>query len=250
MSYKLGVSGPIVLVGAGGIGAPAALALGEAGVRQLALVDEDSVELSNLHRQILFEDTDVGRPKLQVLAAALRRRFAGLEVVERQGRAVPDNVLDLIAEAALVIDATDNFPSRFLLADAAHIAGVAIVHAAAVRWQATVMAVAPRGRPCYRCLFEDIPGSVVIDCASAGVAGPVCGVSGALAADRALRATAGDDSAFGQILTYDGLRDRLRAVAVRPRPDCPLCGEGALISSIQESRYWGESCAAGRGGEV
>jgi molybdopterin/thiamine biosynthesis adenylyltransferase len=245
MAYKLCVSGPILLIGAGGIGAPAALALAAAGVQELTLVDEDAVELSNLHRQILFEDADVGRPKLEVLAEALGRRFAGLGIRRRSGRALPDNVLALVAGAALVIDATDNFPSRFLLADAAHLAGVAIVHAAAVRWQATVMAVAAAGRPCYRCLFEDLPDGVVIDCASAGVAGPVCGVAGSLAADRALRLAAGDASACGEIVTYDGLRDRLRAVAVRPRRDCPLCGEGAVISSILESRYGSVGCAAG-----
>ncbi|HZO11621.1 MAG TPA: ThiF family adenylyltransferase, partial [Polyangiaceae bacterium] len=165
-----------------------------------------------------------------------------LAVQTIRGRALPDSVLSICQRAALVIDATDNFASRFLLADACHLAGVPIVHAAAVRWQATVMAVAARGRPCYRCLFEDLPSDVTIDCATAGVAGPVCGVAGAVAADRALRLLAGDASASGRIVTYDGLRDRLREVPVRARASCPLCSSEAAISAIEPSRYMAEDC--------
>jgi molybdopterin/thiamine biosynthesis adenylyltransferase len=239
------MAGEVLLVGAGGIGAPAAWALGEAGIARLRVVDDDEVELSNLHRQILFSDEDVGRPKLEAFAEALQRRFPRMEVASSATRAHPGNVLDLMAGAAVVLDATDNFATRFLLADAAHLVGVPIVHAAAVRWQATVMAVAGGGRPCYRCLFEDIPTGVVVDCATAGVAGPVCGVSGALGADRVLRILGGEDSAFGRIVSFDGTRDRLREVAVPARQDCDLCSERARIGAIETSRYTGEPpCAA------
>jgi molybdopterin/thiamine biosynthesis adenylyltransferase len=235
----------VLMIGAGGIGAPAAWALAEAGIRRLRVADEDVVELGNLHRQILFDDDDLGRPKLEALEAALGAR--GMHVVGTRSLALPDNVRQLLAGASVVIDATDNFASRFMLADAAHLEGVPIVHAAAVRWQATVLAVSPTGRPCYRCLFEDLPppGQVVVDCASAGVAGPVCGVAGAIAADRVLRVLGGDDSAFGHIVTFDGRRDRLRSVALMPRADCDLCGITANIGSIEASRYMGEpDCAA------
>jgi molybdopterin/thiamine biosynthesis adenylyltransferase len=238
------VEGSIVLVGAGGIGAPAAWALAAAGVRRLTVVDDDAVELSNLHRQILFDDEQVGQPKGAAFASALGRRFSGLDIQVVEGRALPDTVLQLLQGADVVIDATDNFPSRFLLADAARIVGVPIVHAAAVRWQATVMAVPASGRPCYRCLFEDIPAGVGIDCATAGVAGPVCGVSGAIAADRALRLLAGDGQVGAHIVTYDGLRDRLRSVPVAPRQDCPLCSSSASISAVEANRYTGQSCEA------
>jgi molybdopterin/thiamine biosynthesis adenylyltransferase len=121
---------------------------------------------------------------------------------------------------------------------------VPIVHAAAIRWRATVLAAVPSGRPCYRCLFEDLPAEAAPDCGTAGVVGPVCGVAGALAADRAVRLLAGDTSAAGIITTYDGLRGALRDVAVRPRPDCALCGDAPVIAAIDAARYAAPACAA------
>lgn len=236
--------GSITLIGTGGIGAPAALALVEAGVRRLRVVDDDTVELSNLHRQIFFDDADVGMQKVQRFAERLCERYSGLEIDVVEGRALPDTVMDLVSSAALVIDATDNFASRFLIADACHLARMPVVHAAAVRWHATVMAVREGGRPCYRCLFEDIPMGDAPDCATAGIVGPVCGVAGALAADRALRLLAGDPDAHGRVVSYDGLRDRLRSTSVGPRRDCPLCGSMAGISAIDARRYTTEDCEA------
>jgi len=233
---------PVVLVGAGGIGAPAALALAAAGVTDLRVADDDRVELSNLHRQILFTEADVGRPKLDALADALARRSPATRITLHRGRALPASAAALVAGAAVVIDATDNFASRFLLADACALAGVPVVHAAAVRWSATVMAVAPRGRPCYRCLFEDVPGGDAPDCATAGVVGPVCGVAGAIAADRALRILAGDVSVYGAIVTFDGLRDALRAVPVRARRGCPLCGDPRTVTDLDPARYQARAC--------
>lgn len=234
----------LLLVGAGGIGAPAALALCAAGLRELTVADDDVVELSNLHRQILFGDSDVGRPKLDALASALGRRFPGVRVGIHRGRLLPDTALELCRAADVVLDATDNFPTRFLVADACALAGVAVVHAAAVRWRATVLAVRPGGRPCYRCLFEDLPEGPAPDCATAGVAGPVCGVAGAIAADRALRLLAGDAGATAEIVTYDGLRDALRAVPVAARSACPLCGGAPTIHSLDPSRYDAATCAS------
>jgi molybdopterin/thiamine biosynthesis adenylyltransferase len=236
-------SSTVLLVGAGGIGAPVGLALAAAGLRRLRVADDDRVERSNLHRQILFGDADVGRPKLDAFAAELARRHPGIEIELHRGRARPDSAAALVAGASLVVDATDNFPTRFLLADACALAGVPVVHAAAVRWTATVMAVAPGGAPCYRCLFEDVPGPGAPDCATAGVVGPVCGVSGAIAADRALRILAGDASAYGSIVTYDGKRDRLRSVAVPARAACPLCGDARSIRDLEPGRYVAPVCA-------
>lgn len=231
-------SKPIVLVGAGGIGAPVAWTLAAAGLSALTVIDEDRVETSNLHRQVLFDANDVGRSKVEVFREKLAA--LGVEVNAIAGRALPATVEALVAEAGLIIDATDNFASRFLLADAAYLGGVAIVHAAAVRWQATVMSVAAGGRPCYRCFFEDIPGGPAPDCASAGVVGPVCGVSGALAAEGALQLLQGQ--AAGELFHYDGLRDRLRKIRVAARPDCPLCSDQATIGRIELSRYTSAPC--------
>jgi molybdopterin/thiamine biosynthesis adenylyltransferase len=234
--------GLVVMVGAGGVGAPAALALLSAGIRRLRVADDDRVEVSNLHRQILFSDADVGRPKLDAFAAALGRRCPGAAIDLHRERALPETAAALVAGASVVIDATDNFATRFLLADACRFARVPVVHAAAVRWTATVMAVSAEGRPCYRCLFEDLPGGDAPDCATAGVAGPVCGVAGALAADRALRILAGDPSAYGSIVTFDGRRDRLRAVAVAARSGCPLCGDAPTLRDLAPLRYAPQAC--------
>jgi adenylyltransferase/sulfurtransferase len=236
--------GPVLLVGAGGIGAPAAWALAAAGLRALRVADDDWVELSNLHRQILFGDGDVGRPKLDAFAGALRERFPALTVELHRGRALPGTAAALVSGAAVVVDATDNFASRFLLADACALAGVPVVHAAAVRWTATVMAVAAGGRPCYRCLFEEPPAGDAPDCATAGVAGPLCGVAGALAADRALRVVAGDPGVLGSIVTFDGRRDVLREVPVRARRACPLCGDARTLRDLDPERYRPRACVA------
>lgn len=234
-----------LLVGAGGIGAPAAMALADAGLPALDIADDDRVSVDNLHRQVLFDDADVGRPKLEAMADALRRRAPGLAVGRVEARVSPGNALDLVRARAVVVDATDNFATRFLLADACSIAGVPVVHAAAIRWQATVLAVGARGRPCYRCLFEDLPGEAP-DCSTAGVMGPVCGVAGAIAADRALRILAGDNAATGEVVTFDGRADRLRAIPVRARADCPLCGDAPRIPTIEAARYVGAGCASDR----
>ena len=230
-------SASVVIIGAGGIGAPLAIALVAGGVRRITVVDDDTVDVSNLHRQILFTAADVGRSKLDAFAEAVAGRASGVVVTRVPGRALPSTVASIVAGAAVVVDATDNFASRFLLADACALAGVPVVHAAAVRWQATVLAVSAAGRPCYRCLFEDVPQGDAPDCATAGVVGPVCGVAGAVAADRALRILAGDASAHGHIVTYDGLRDTLRSVPVPARPGCPLCGSERVIHAILASRY-------------
>lgn len=233
----------VVLVGAGGVAAPLSLALVAAGLEELELVDDDRVETSNLHRQILFDDADVGLPKTERLAAALVARAPGLRVSIAARRATPETAAAIVAGAAIVVDGTDNFASRFLLADACALAGVALVHAAAVRYVATVTTIGPGGRPCYRCLFEDLPDGPAPDCASAGVAGPVCGVSGAIAADRVLRLLGGDASVLGTLVTYDGRSDRLREVPLFPRRDCALCGEAPTVRDLDGARYGAPACS-------
>ncbi len=231
----------MLLVGAGGVGAPAAWALAEAGIARVVVVDDDRVELSNLHRQVLFRDDDVGRPKAETLAARLVER--GVDATAIEGRALPDTALSLLSSIDVVIDGVDNFPSRFLLADAAWLCHKPIVHAAAVRWHATMFVTGDGGRPCYRCLFEDLPEGPAPDCASAGVVGPVCGVVGGLAADAALGLLDGREGLVGTLTTLDGRTGELRRVVVRPRADCPLCGTRE-IHGLDAARYLGPSCDA------
>jgi adenylyltransferase/sulfurtransferase len=233
----------ILLVGTGGVGAPAAIALAEAGVGRLVLADEDRVELVNLHRQLLFEESDIGQSKLDAAKRALEARRPGIGVELFRGRALPATAYALTRDVDAVIDATDNFASRFLLADACRLAGKPVVHAAAIRWIGTVVSTGPRGAPCYRCLFEDLPETAP-DCATAGIVGPVCGVVGGIAAEMAVSAALGEDRLSGRVATFDGLSNELRLLPVPRRDDCVLCGRSPTIVDLDETRYTGGHPAA------
>jgi molybdopterin/thiamine biosynthesis adenylyltransferase len=226
----------VLVVGVGGLGSPAAIALARAGVGTLGIADDDVVELSNLHRQILFDERDVGTPKLEAAARALRRWAPRIELCVHETRLLPDNAVELVSGYDLVVEGSDNFATKFLTADACALARVPVVHAAAVRWHGTVLAVGARGRPCYRCLFEDVPHEHAPNCAEAGVMGPVVGIVGALQADLALAMVDGRAVA-GTLVTFDGKTDELRRRVLRPRASCDLCGSHATIAGVDASRY-------------
>ena len=235
-----------LVVGAGGLGCPAALALVRAGVGRVVLADDDRVDESNLQRQILFTDADVGRDKLGAAVGALQRfSYPGQRIEAVHGRLLPENARALVRDFDVVLEGTDNFATKFLSADACHLEGRPLVHGAAVRFRATVWCVSPGGRPCYRCLFEDVPADgAAQNCAEAGVMGPVVGFAGALMADLALDVLSGS-SRTGRLFSYDGLRDRLREVAVSPRSACTLCGSDPKISELDELCYTAPDCALG-----
>jgi len=227
-----------LIIGAGGLGCPAALALVEAGVGRVAIADDDVVELSNLHRQVLYSEADVGRDKLDAALDALAPHAGpGQKLEALRTRLLPDNARELVRGFDVVLEGADNFATKFLAADACHLEGRPLVHGAAVRLRATVWSVAAGGRPCYRCLFEDLPPAAAgQSCAEAGVLGPVVGFAGALMADLALDVLSGTPR-WGTLFAYDGLGDRLREVHVEPRAACPLCGPNASISALDELCY-------------
>jgi molybdopterin/thiamine biosynthesis adenylyltransferase len=232
-----------LLVGVGGLGSPAAIVLAKAGVGVLGLCDDDAVEVTNLHRQILFDDADVGAPKLDAAVRGLRAWAGdGFEIVCHRTRILPHNARELVRGYDVVVEGSDNFATKFLVADACALEQVAVVHGSAVRWHGTALAVSAMGQPCYRCLFEDIPHEHAPNCAEAGVMGPVVGVVGALLADLALRMLSGSDVA-GELVTFDGRTDALAALRRRRiarRPDCRLCGDARGPGRIQDtelSRY-------------
>jgi len=230
-----------VCIGIGGLGCPAALALARAGVGTIGLCDDDIVERSNLHRQILFCDSDVGKSKLVVAARALRDAVPGLRVNTHESRLSPATAMDLVREYDIVLEGSDNFATKFLTADACGLAAVPVVHASAVRWVGTVLAVGARGRPCYRCVFEDAPTDGVPNCAEAGVMGPVVGVVAAAQVDLALALLDGRGGG-GTLVAFDGRTDSLRRHAVPSREDCPLCSVAARIRSIDASAYAALPC--------
>ncbi len=235
----------VLLVGLGGLGCPAALALIRAGVGTLGLCDDDAVDRSNLHRQILFGDADVGASKIEAAARALRVAVSEeLDLRLHAKRLLPSNALSLVREYDVVLEGSDNFATKFLTADACALAGVPVVHASAVRWVGTAFAVGPRGRPCYRCLFEDVPGEETPNCSEAGVMGPVVGVVAAAQVDLALALIDGS-SVEGELVTFDGRSDELRRRRIRPRADCALCGHvgpKGRIEQIEPERYVSPAC--------
>jgi molybdopterin/thiamine biosynthesis adenylyltransferase len=230
----------VLVVGVGGIGCAAAMILARAGVGTIGLCDDDQVERTNLHRQILFSDADAaaGRAKVEAAAEALRASAPGTSLRALGRRLLPADAVELVGGYDVVLEGADNYATKFLAADACGLAGVRVVHASAVRWVGTVLAVGAEGRPCYRCLFEDAPSEGGEGCAHAGVMGPVVGVVAAAQADLALALLDGDGRAVeGELVTFDGRTDLLRRTTIGPRADCPLCGQPRQIRRIEPRAY-------------
>lgn len=228
----------VLVVGVGGIGCPLAEAIAPH-VASMTLVDPDVVDPSNLHRQILYTEADVGRPKVEVAKDRLRGRLASVRAVK--ARLTSDNAMELFAGHDLVLEGADNFGTKFLCADAALLAGTPIVHAAAVAWHGTVLSVAAGGGPCYRCIFEDMPKGGAPNCATAGVMGPVVGVVSAIALS--LAAGLLESDASGVFASFDGKTDAFRMRTMRGRASCVLCGPRRRIRSLDEPRYREAACA-------
>jgi molybdopterin/thiamine biosynthesis adenylyltransferase len=215
----------VAIVGAGGLGAPAALYLAAAGVGRLKLIDPDVVDLSNLQRQVLFETADIGAPKVE----AARRRLVALNphvnVEGVQESLAEDNAVALIAKCDLVLDGTDDFATRFAVNAACVAAGVPLVSGAIGRWTGQVGVFA--GRPCYRCLVPETPPDAET-CAAVGVVGALAGVIGSLMALEAIKLITGaGEPLAGRLVIFDALAAETRTVTVTADPDCPLCGAKA-----------------------
>ena len=220
----------VLIVGAGGLGSPAALYLAAAGVGHIGLVDDDAVSLSNLQRQILFATKDVGRPKVEAAAEHLAALNPGVRVTPHHVRLTTANARDLIADYDIVADGSDNFETRFLLNDACFDARKILVSAAVTEFDgqlATFKAWDKSGDyPCYRCLFPaPPPAGTVPNCSETGVLGAAAGVMGSLQALEILKQITGTgEDLAGKILITDTLAWRFRTVTLAPDPKCPLCG--------------------------
>jgi len=228
-----------LVVGAGGLSSPVLRLLAKSRIGHVTIVDDDLVDESNLHRQTLYTDADTGRSKIERAKAAVQAIRPALSVDTVEGRFVPDTALSLLSEHTMVLEGADNLATKFLVADAAHIARIPAVQAGAVRWAGWAFCAVP-GAACLRCLFEDIPSDRIETCAEAGVVGPVVGALGALQAALAFRLLEGERPR-GELWHYDALRGALRKTWVRRRSDCPLCnGE---IQDLRVERYTA-ACAA------
>jgi molybdopterin/thiamine biosynthesis adenylyltransferase len=212
----------VLIVGAGGLGAPAALYLAAAGVGRIGLADPDTVALSNLQRQILYASADIGRAKVEVAAERLTGLNPHVAIEPIAARLGPDNAAALVRPYDLVLDGTDDFATRFAVNDACLAEGKPLVSGAIGRWTGQVGVFA--GRPCYRCLVPDIPPEAET-CATVGVIGALAGVIGAMMALEAIKLiTHAGDSLTGRLLIYDALSAETRTVRVGADPACPACG--------------------------
>jgi molybdopterin-synthase adenylyltransferase len=212
----------VLIVGAGGLGAPAALYLAAAGVGQLTLVDPDTVDLSNLQRQVLYDTDDAGRLKVEAAGERLVALNPNVEVVRLAERLTDANARQLIAGHDLALDGTDDFATRFAVNAACVAEGITLVSGAIGRWTGQVGVFA--GRPCYRCLVPDIPPDAET-CAAVGVVGALAGVVGSMMALEAVKLIAGAGAPLtGRLMIYDALAAEARTVRIGADPECPVCG--------------------------
>lgn len=214
----------VALIGVGGVGAPASLYLAAAGVGALRLIDDDTVALSNLQRQILFDTADVARPKVEAGEARLTALNPHVAIETRPVRLTPETAADLLAGCDVVIDGTDDFDTRFAVNAACMAAGIPLVSGSLGRWSGQVAVFT--GRPCYRCLVAETPPDAET-CARVGVVGALAGVIGAMTAMEAIKLITGaGEPLTGRLLIYDGLAATSRVVRLVADPACPVCAGG------------------------
>lgn len=220
----------VLVVGAGGLGSPVLLYLAAAGVGRIGVIDDDVVDNSNLQRQVIHTDARIGMPKVQSAMQAMQALNPFVEVRPYQRRLTPDIAADLIADHDLVLDGSDNFDTRYLVNRICAERGVPLIAAAITQWEGQLSLYHPAGgTPCYECVFPVRPApGMVPTCAEAGVAAPLPGVIGSMMAMEAVKhLTGAGETLRGRLMIHDALYAETRSITVRPRPDCPVCGQAA-----------------------
>jgi molybdopterin/thiamine biosynthesis adenylyltransferase/rhodanese-related sulfurtransferase len=229
----------VLLIGAGGLGSPAALYLAAAGVGTLGLVDADVVDESNLQRQILHSTESVGKAKTASARKTLEALNPDVKVIEHNQRMVADNVLEIIADYDVIVDGADNFPTRYLLNDASLLANKPVVHGSIFRFEGQLTVFKPHEGPCDRCLFpEPPPAELAPSCSEAGVLGVLPGIVGCLQASVTLKLLLGiGDSLVGRLLLVEALESKFRELRLRRNPQCPACGDNATLSEVTDLEF-------------
>ena len=224
----------VLVIGAGGLGSPAAFYLAAAGIGTLGIIDPDQVELSNLQRQILHATADIGRPKVESAETKLSALNPDVEVKAYPLRLESDNAAEILAGYDFVLDGSDNFPTKFLVNDTAVKLGIAFNHAGIVRLQGQTMTVIPGKSACYRCLFKEPPPlEEILSCQQAGILGAVAGTIGSIQATEAVKYLTGFEEGLltDRLLTYDAKTMRFHSVDVNKDPGCNACGMKSLTAS-------------------
>jgi len=226
----------VLIVGAGGLGSPAALYLAAAGVGTIGIIDADTVDLTNLQRQIIHHTADVGVEKVASAANKIRAMNPDVTVKTYHGWAKADNIGDIVREYDFVLDGTDNFAAKFLINDACYFERIPFSHAGILQFVGQLITVLPGQSTCYRCIFDaPPPAGAVPSCSQAGVLGVLAGVIGSLQATEAIKYLLGvGELLTDALLTYDALTMNFRKVEFHRNPQCPLCGESPEITALRD----------------
>jgi len=236
----------VLIIGAGGLGSPLALYLAAAGVGTIGIVDFDTVDRSNLQRQILHTDDSVGTPKLDSAEKRIKGMNPDVNVVKYRTRFTSENALDLIKDYDIVIDGTDNFPTRYLVNDACVLSNKPNIYGSIFRFEGQATVFKPKEGPCYRCLFpEPPPPGAVPSCAEGGVLGILPGIIGLIQATEAVKLLIGQgDLLIGRLVLYDALKMKFRELKIQQDPDCPVCGKNPTVTKLID---YEEFCGLRRG---
>ncbi len=230
------MNGRVLVIGAGGLGSPVALYLAAAGVGTIGIVDNDTVEISNLQRQIAHTTADLGRPKVESAARAMRAINPEVTVEAHHCLLDAGNVRQLVRRYDFVVDGADNFPTKFLVNDACLLEGVPFSHGGILRFTGQTMTVLPGEGACYRCAFRaPPPPEAVPSCSQAGVLGAVAGMLGTIQAAEALKfLTGAGELLTNRLLSFDALAMRFRTTPLKHQADCPVCGEEPSITEVAD----------------
>ena len=239
----------VLMIGAGGLGAPLGLYLAAAGVGYLGIVDSDVVDDSNLQRQVTYTTDDIGLPKLVAAKRRLSKLNPFIEIATHETRLTSENALDIFKDYDLIVDGTDNFPTRYLVNDACVLLGKPYVYASIFRFEGQITVFGAQNGPCYRCLYpEPPPPGLVPSCAEGGVLGVLPGIVGSLQAAEAIKLVIGiGDPLIGRLLRFDALKMQFREYKLRKDPDCPVCGAHPTITGLID---YDEFCGIVPGPEV
>jgi adenylyltransferase/sulfurtransferase len=224
----------VLTIGTGGLGAPLGLYLAAAGVGHLGLVDFDVVDSSNLQRQVTFTTADVGKPKSEAAKARLSALNPAIDIVSYETRLTSENALELFRDYDIIVDGTDNFPTRFLVNDASVLLGKPNVYGSIFRFEGQATVFGYPGGPCYRCLYpEPPPPGLVPSCAEGGVLGVLPGIVGSIQAMETIKLILGaGEPLVGRLLLFDALAMRFRELKLKRNPDCPMCGDHRTITKL------------------
>ncbi|MGA7793045.1 MAG: molybdopterin-synthase adenylyltransferase MoeB [Candidatus Acidiferrales bacterium] len=224
----------VLTIGTGGLGAPLGLYLAAAGVGHLGLVDFDVVDSSNLQRQVTFTTADVGKPKSEAAKARLSALNPAIEIVSYETRLTSDNALEMFRDYDIIVDGTDNFPTRFLVNDACVLLGKPNVYGSIFRFEGQATVFGYPGGPCYRCLYpEPPPPGLVPSCAEGGVLGVLPGIVGSIQAMETIKLILGaGEPLVGRLLLFDALAMRFRELKLKKNPECPVCGEHRTLTKL------------------